>query len=374
MRLLDRYLLRELLLPLGYCLGGFVVFWLVFDIFTELSDFQKYRLGVADVAEYYLVTMPEKLVLLLPIGLLLALLYALSNHARHNEITAMRAAGVSLWRLSRPYWLVALVFGGAVFCLNEYALPDAAEEADKIKARHGDADSRAVQRQWKRGVTFHNDVARRHWRIGLYHPRSGQMVNLALHWEQPDGNIRQLAASAAAYVDGRWFFTNVQELIYPQGAQTLPPPARHETLELIELTETPRLIRSEIKVNDMLGGPKSLRRVQLSINDILEYLRLHPDLEDRRSDLLLTLLHQNLAAPFTCLVVVLIALPFGAVTGRRNVFAGVASSIAICFVFFLLREIGVALGSGGRIPPWVAGWAPNLIFGIVGIIRIQRVR
>src|SRR5664279_6549748 len=103
MRLLNRYLLRELLVPLGYCLCGFLIFWITADLFVKLGDFQRQGLEARDIAEYYLLSLPEFLTLVLPIALLLALLYALTNHARHQENTAIRAAGVSMWRLSVPY-------------------------------------------------------------------------------------------------------------------------------------------------------------------------------------------------------------------------------------------------------------------------------
>ena len=119
MRLLDRYLLRELLIPLGYCLCGFLLFWITSDMFVRLGEFQKKGLLARDIAEYYVVMLPEFLVLVLPIALLLALLYALTNHARHNEVTAIRAAGVSLWRLSIPYLGVGLLASLALFATNE---------------------------------------------------------------------------------------------------------------------------------------------------------------------------------------------------------------------------------------------------------------
>ena len=103
MRLLDRYLFRELLTPLAFCLGGFLIFWISADAFNKLADFQDDKLRLPDIIEYYLVMTPEFLVTILPMVLLLALLYTLTNHARHNEITAMRAAGVSLWRMCVPY-------------------------------------------------------------------------------------------------------------------------------------------------------------------------------------------------------------------------------------------------------------------------------
>ena len=92
MRLLDRYLLRELLVPLGYCLSGFLIFWLAFDLFSEMGQLQDQKLRGGDILQYYLARVPEFIVVVIPIALLLALLYTLTNHARHHELTAIRAA------------------------------------------------------------------------------------------------------------------------------------------------------------------------------------------------------------------------------------------------------------------------------------------
>ncbi|MFN7142040.1 MAG: LptF/LptG family permease, partial [Limisphaerales bacterium] len=66
--------------------------------------------------------------------------------------------------------------------------------------------------------------------------------------------------------------------------------------------------------------------------------------------------------------------PFGAPSGRRNVFVGVAASIFIAFVYFILFKLGLALGTGGYIPGWVAAWLPNLLFAGAGIFLTLRVR
>lgn len=87
-----------------------------------------------------------------------------------------------------------------------------------------------------------------------------------------------------------------------------------------------------------------------------------------------TKLNSRFAEPWKCLVVVLIALPFGAVSGRRNIFVGVASSILICFAYFVLLQISLAVGSAGRLPPWLAAWLPNILFGLAGIALVARAR
>src|SRR5207249_5482713 len=156
MRLLDRYLLRELLIPLGYCLGGFLVFWIAFDLFSDLGAFQQQKLKPLEIGEYYLALLPKLLQdIVAPAALLLALLYTLTNHARHHELTAMRAAGVSLWRLCLPYLAVGLLFSVFLLLLNEHWLPNSLEMADQIRKRHVESD--ATDRHWQPDLRFHND-------------------------------------------------------------------------------------------------------------------------------------------------------------------------------------------------------------------------
>src|SRR5437773_12514194 len=135
MRLLDRYLLRELLIPFGYCLVGFLIFWVSFDLFADLANFQKLRLTVPDVLAYYVVKTPEMLVIVLPIAFLLALLYSLTDHARHHELTAMLAAGVGLARLALPYFATGLLLSGAAFAVNELWVPSCLDASEHILAR-----------------------------------------------------------------------------------------------------------------------------------------------------------------------------------------------------------------------------------------------
>src|SRR4029077_21069276 len=98
MRLLARYLLRECLAALGFCFSAFLILWVALDLLSQLHTLQENRMRAGDIVQFYVFRIPEFLPVPLPLSLLLALLYALTNHARHNEITAMRAAGVSLWR------------------------------------------------------------------------------------------------------------------------------------------------------------------------------------------------------------------------------------------------------------------------------------
>ena len=375
MRLLDRYLLRELLVPLGFCLAGFLVFWIASDLFVSLGELQKKGMGAGDIVEFYLVKLPEFLVLVLPIALLLALLYALTNHARHQEITAIRAAGVSLWRLSLPYLGVGLVASVALFAMNELWVPQSAELAQAIERRHQAPNPLAPGRNEYRNLFFENTRDGRRWRIGVWNTVTGEMIEVGVYPAERSGSQPwELRAERARCVDGLWTFYNV--LVLKETADTNAPPVptlRTNVLAVPEFRETPEEINSEIKIRESMTL-RAAKKADVPIKDLVNYLRLHPT--PLRSDWywLHTKLDGRLAAPWTCLVVVLIALPFGAAGGRRNVYVGVASSIVICFIYVVLQQVGLALGTSGRVEPWLAAWFPNLAFGLVGLGLTARIR
>ena len=375
MRLLDRYLLRELLVPLGFCLCGFLLFWISSDLFVNLGEFRNKGMVARDIGEYYLIVLPEFLVLVLPIGLLLALLYALTNHARHQEITAMRAAGVSLWRISLPYLGVGFLASLGLFAANEFWVPSSNERAKAIFKRHQTPDPHAPGRNEFRNLGFDNTRDGRKWVIAVYNSETGEMIEPKVYPILPDSSKHwELRAERARRIDGVWTFYNV--LAFKEAADTSAPPVpvlRTNVLAVPEFTETPEEISSEIKISEN-KTLRAAKRADVPIKDLVNYLRLHSSLPPPDRAWLWTKLQGRLAAPWTCVVVVLIAIPFGAAGGRRNVYVGVASSIIICFVYFVLLQLGLALGTSGRLPPWLAAWFPNLSFGLAGLWMTARVR
>jgi lipopolysaccharide export system permease protein len=310
--------------------------------------------------------MPEILVTILPIAFLLSLLYALTNHARHHEITAMRAAGIGLFRIALPYLGVGILLSLAVFAMNELWVPDSMEAADDILAK------RTGPKLTEEKLGFYNPAERRWWFIESYDLATADMSHPHVIWIRPDGTRTEILAAGCSYAGGIWIFTNVNLLVYVPGAGGVPQQQEVESLPMPVFKETPEQIRSEIKIS-RLNNPKAVRKAQLSLREILEYERLHPGDHAKRA-MLDTKFHGRLAAAWTCFVVVLIALPFGAASGRRNVFVGVASSIVICFAYFVLLQLTLALGTGGWVPPWLAAWAPNAVFALIGLVLTARER
>jgi lipopolysaccharide export system permease protein len=371
MRLLDRYLLRELLVPLAYCLGGFLIFWVSFDLFSELGDFQDHNARFGDVVLYYLLKTPEFLVVVMPIGLLLGLLYALTHHGRHNELTAIRAAGVSVWRLSVPYLGVGCAATVVLFLVNEFWAPRSSELAEQILYRHSVKKKQAAGQQYQR-LIFKNLRDNRVWAL-KYDVQKWEMLDVHVDWWLADGSCRVFSADRGVRSNGMWVFFNVRQHLEMPGSIFPANRLLTNVMAVPEFTETPEQIKSELKISERLAHWQT-DKTELPVLEILNYLRLHPNPEGQDKARLYTKLHGRLASPWTCLVVVVIALPFGAMSGRRNVFVGVASGIFICFAYFVLLQVGLALGAGGYLPSWLAAWLPNFAFGGAGLWFTSRVR
>ena len=374
MRLLDRYLTKELLIPLSYCLVGFLIFWIAFDWLGTAEDFQDANMGFGDVLTYYWIKIPEFLSTILPVTLLLAMLYALTHLARYNELIAMRAAGVSWFRLCAPYFAVGICMSLLLFFINETWGTKSANASAALMQKHQEGGTNSHDYAWHDQATFRNLRDGRTWIAKQYNTETSEMRGVYV--SDTSSNLQQyrIEAKSAIWTNSMWVFYEVNEIyVEPTNDDDGIENKHSKFLEKPQYTETPEQFKSELKIA-MLSSVKMAKQAQLSLSEISNYYALHPEIPKEMRPKLATQYHGLIAWPWTCLVVVLIAIPFGAPSGRRNVFAGVAMSIFFCFTYFVLMRLGLALGTRGTFPPWLAAWFPNVIFGGTSLWFIRKIR
>jgi LPS export ABC transporter permease LptG len=373
MRLLDRYQLRELLMAFGYCLAGILVFWMSFELLGEMEELQRRELGILHMLSYLVHRLPLYLLLQIPVALLLSLLYVLTRHARHNELIAMRSAGLSLWRISLPYLVVGVTLSLGMQALNEFAVPDAAARSEAVLERLS-SNGDSAGRDWQENLNFLDSFTGRTWNVGVFNTQTGELRGVHVQWRGTNGGRMELMAERGRWENAHWVFEEVTCFHFPASGELLPSTTQTNRLVVEDFPETPAHLRSEVKISRLLGSLKKSRQVQLSLREILRYRELHRRLSPRLDARLKTWFHDRLATPWTCLVVVLIGVPAAAGFGRRNVFVGVAGAIFLAFGYFVLKEFSLAIGAGGYIPAWLSAWLPNLLFGGTGVLAIQRLR
>lgn len=365
MRILTRYVLREFLVPLGYCLSGFVGIYVLFDLFNLASRLIEAKPPVLTVVAYFFAYISPYVEYLLPAALMLATLYTMWNFCRHSEVTAMRANGIGFTAIVRPLLSVAAVATVAVALLNEFYAPDASEWALGLRESRFKPVSGGV----KEKVPFNNLPARRTWlveRMSLDNPNV--LEEPTLSFDRPDGSrYLRIACSKAEYLDGVWWLFDPSYIYFDENNMAIenqcPALASLTIRSFPEFDETPR---------DFLLMNKPRRCY--TMRDMVHYLQTHPKVDGRDRAGTRYDIGKRLIAPFSCLVITLFAIPAGVVTGRQSVIKGVIAAVAMFFGFYAAEMLCMALAKRMWLPVPVAVILPNLTFLAAGLVLFHRQR
>ncbi len=360
MKILPKYLLKSLLFPLFYCLLGFTLLFIINDLFDNFSDFLDSGIQPLEILYYYTLILPPVAVHITPVCLLLAILYSLSRLTRHSEITAMRAGGVSIYRIVAPFIGIGILATLFVGVINETLAPDAAYRAEQFLE---------YQRQGRiEEIYYASNIALkrsgRDWFIEKLDTRDQSMYNVKLTQQNADGSAAvKIQAEKALWLDGRWWFMDLTIQRYHENGYINGPPEMILQKEMRELTETPQNFMSEIKDT-----------CYLSSFEMIDYLEAKRTLSENTRARLKVDLHSRLAAPLVCLIVTVIGIPIGAHTGRQGALAGIMLALALFFGFYILQLTSQSFGKQEYIVAWLGGWLPVMLFGIASPFMIHRMR
>ncbi|HOE60915.1 MAG TPA: LptF/LptG family permease [Kiritimatiellia bacterium] len=365
MRILSRYVLREFLVPLFYCLAGFLGIYVLFELFDSFNRLMEARPPFLEVVAFFAGYVSPYLEWLFPAALLLGTLYTMWNFCRHSEITAMRANGIGFTAIVRPLLVVAALMALAVAAINEFYAPHAAEQARAMRENR----FKPLTNTEILNIPYYNQQARRVWRIN--HMRSDQpnrIEGVRISFDRPDGS-RQLdiTCRSAEYLDGLWW------LFYPQYQyfDELNNPIENPKPQLADL-----VIRAMPELNE---SPRDFLLMNkawefYSVRDMLHYLKNHPHLEKHEVASKTFDVHARLAAPFSCLIITLFAIPAGMASGRQSVFKGVLLAVALFFGFYVVTNGCMVLAKNGLMPVILGAWCANVIFLAAGLALFYRQR
>lgn len=362
---MDKYILREFLTPLFYIIAGFSMITIVFDLFGHLSHFLDTKAPIWLVVRYYLCIFLQTLEYTLPASLLFATLYTQWLMAKNNELTAMRASGVSFSRIMVPYLAVAFTLSVISAVLKETVIPFTNQWAETLSENK----FKIPKHQLQRNLAYYNSTDNREWlidAIDLNMP--GTLTGVRVKLERKD-NIcfEEIAAKKARWLDGQWWFFKGHRQPYnnegiPDKGKT-PIPLNPAGEIIPELTETPSDFVNEIKPWEYLTSL-----------EMMDYLHKHPQISKEAIANKKTDFHAHLALPWACLLVTLFGIPVGARGSKQNPLAGIFLAVVFFLGFYFLTHFGIFCGKKHIVLPWIGAWFSNIVSAVIGITMIIRMK
>ncbi|MDR2863169.1 MAG: LptF/LptG family permease [Puniceicoccales bacterium] len=370
MHLLDRYIFREWLKIFAMTISALVGLMLIGRIFDDMPHFIRWDVPGLVALRYFALQVPSYLPMVIPVALLISVLFILGFFHRNQELTAMRATGLSIFRITRVLWLSGAALSILLFSLNGTIVPWATERARMIYeagefefVARKPTDNEKMPGQMS--LFYAGASVRRTWTINRFSGYTGRGIGVSIYQDDEQGRPVKAWLAHFGYYDarlGHWVLEDGRELIYdPEKNQLLREPP-FKRLELKELTEQPRL---------MLALNKKPHH--LSINEIKGVLEMSGGGKTPRMAAYAVQYHYVLASPFCCLIVIGLALPFAVAGVRVNPMVGVSKSLVLFAAYYLLTNLCFLLGSQQYFPPVIAAWLPNLFMFALAAWLCRRV-
>ena len=294
----------------------------------------------------------------LPYAILLATLLTLSILAQHSEITALKAGGVSLYRITLPLFFIALLMSFFSFLGNEYLVPFTNQEVRNlldVKVRKERPSSFFKNNK----IWYRSD--HQIFNIQLLDPQKKILKGFTLYqFDDSFQCIQRVDAREARYINGSWRFYRAALRRFDKNESIRVTLFDEMEFPLKENWESFQKTARASEEMSYTALWTYIQKIQSSGYDATRYL---------------VDLNAKLRHPILNVIMVLIAIPFALKTSRSG---GVAFSIGISvligFVYGVVYYISLSIGKSGVLPPLVAAWTPTVLFGLTGIFTLMSVR
>lgn len=363
-QVIDTYILNTFLFYFILLLVSFVLMVEVFTFFELLSDIIKNKIPMNRVLTYLLFLSPKLLYESAPLAVLVAVLVTFGVLTKNNEVTAFKACGVSMYRLSFPVLVLATAMSGALFAFDHYYVPEANRKQDAIR---NEIKGRPIQtylrpdRKWYMG-----ESGSRMYYYKYFEPSENVMVGVSVYDLDPQTyHMRRMINAERARWEpslNTWIFQNGQmrevDGIRVVKFQDFP----HQTATFAELDESPGYFRREVKLSQQMNFIELDHYIKELSASGLDTVKLQVQL------------HSKFAVPLFALIMALISIPFAFLTGSRGAMAGVGASLGIAIVYWSVTKLFEQIGFLNQLPPEIAAWSPDILFSLAGFYLLIRMR
>ena len=360
----DRYVLLRFAVIFGFCLVILLTLFCVYEFTDILDDLVDRELGIGYAFSYMTYRLPWLMAQVLPMSCLIATFMTFALMSRFNEVVAIKAGGTSIYRLSMPILLVMVSLSALSFVNTDYLMPYANQRARQIKDVIRGRTPRSYQSHQERWIFGEGS---RLYNFSNYIPSpipvlpvtgGGTFQGFSAYRLDPESFfIRERIHARSASFDGKeWILRDGWQREFLDGRESF-----ESFLEKrFDFAEKPADLITEWK-----------RPEQMSYSELSGFIK---GLTNRGYDVqeLTVELHAKIALPLVSLTMVMLGLPFCFRMGRRGSLYGIGIATMLVGVFLLVFATSNALGAVGLIPPFLAAWAPNILFAGSGVYLFLR--
>lgn len=361
-KILDGYLLANFIKSVLLTLIIFVIVMHLVHLIGALGTYIDKQASFVDVLAYYVYVTPFIIVLTIPIATLLGAIFTVGMMARRNELLAIKASGVSLWRIALPLMIAGLFISSAVFFSAEKLLPYTNQKKSDI--RYGKIEKNPNYKE-EYYTNFHRRGDNgRIFNFRLYSPKQFTGKDIQIHTYNGNRLLEIIEAKDLNWVDTVWIATRGERTIFSESSQVSRQDSliRFDTLYLTQLTERPeRFTKRKIDPRDF-GYDQTICDLKAEIEN------KQNNGIDATPEKVYVMFKYSL--PLTSFIIILMAVPLASDPKRGSPAIGFAIAIGISFTYMVLFEVFRTLGTSGKIPALYAAWSVNVIFFAVGLVMM----
>jgi LPS export ABC transporter permease LptG/LPS export ABC transporter permease LptF len=362
--LLDEYVLREFVQTFAMVLVTFVMLMLVFTFFELLSDIIKNKTPLVTVGAYLINLTPSMIYLITPLSVLIGVLVVFGVMNRNSELTAMKATGISLYRITVPVLAIAAILSVSLFAFDELYLPQANRRQEALRNVIKGKPAATVEHPG------------RNWMFGEQEPGQPSTIFYYQYFD-PDintfGNITVFEFDPGTFTLAKRIYAtaaewqpNLNAWVFEDGWERTfkgPEIAGYRTFPVStfpEVTETPAYFTREVRPS-----------TEMSFGELARYIHSLRQSGFNTVPLRVQLNHK-IAYPLITLVMGVLAIPFALSMGRRGSLSGVAVAIGVAIAYYVVSGFFENMGNVSWLPAFLAAWSPDLLFGLAGAWLLLR--
>lgn len=362
-QIVDGYLIGSFLFYFVLSLATFVLMTHMYTFFELLSDIIRNRIPLARVWTYLFYVTPRFVYEMTPVSVLTSVLVVFGVLTKNNEVTAFKACGVSIYRLTMPILVVSLLLSGSLFAFDHYVVPQADRRQDAIRAEIKGRPPQTFlspDRKWIYGTED------RVFYYRAYDPIQNLMLDVNVFEIDPASFRlkRHIKAGVARWEPAvsAWVFQNGWSR--DMNGNEFGPliDFANQTHVFPEIVETPDYFAKE-----------AMQSQQMNYQELRAYIE---ELQQREFDTVSfqVQFYKKFSVPLFAFILAMVSVPFAFHAGNRGAMAGVGISIAIFVAYKATGLLFEQLGNLSQLPPDWAAWSPDAVFFLAGTYFLARVR